>query len=543
MSARAGPGRVFFWQGLLILLPVGLMAGIGLTAILRDKAAVERQARERAEEMVQQLAQDLGRCFAADLEVFDSCGVGWFQAQRRRLEEEPAQGKGEPTAALYNALIGHWAVPGLPLEGMFPNRVPLRVDAGPAPAPGDDQPPRPPDWFLGLTAGQRRAWDALHEAQSAGAEDGKWATALKGFLDLNPPTGAQANAQLLALERQPGFNSVRALKTFAWEYRGSMSEAGLPLSNLALAEALRKAGSGPELGKVLDGLVDEALEGQSLLLPELLDQARAQVAKAARPGDWLDPAEKLWSAEARLGRIASGFRQYDPRAEPTNLWLEAEGRRWFCRVEPAGAAERAGSTNQARASHRLAELRIYPKAILDLALAQALHWTGTVAPVHAAEVLEGESRRWRVDPAPKIAVPGYFGLAVALQGELLDLKGSGVTEAGASRELARVEDSLDLPGRPQWEVRLCLGNAAQLFAEQRQRELLIGGLIVVSALAAIIGLAAARGAFYRQLRLSALKSNFVSSVSHELRSPIAAVRLLAESLETGGVADAAKQQQ
>jgi two-component system phosphate regulon sensor histidine kinase PhoR len=109
--------------------------------------------------------------------------------------------------------------------------------------------------------------------------------------------------------------------------------------------------------------------------------------------------------------------------------------------------------------------------------------------------------------------------------------------------LARVQGHLDVPGSPEWEVRLCLANPAQLFAEQRQRTLLIGGLIVVSALAAIIGLAAARGAFYRQLRLSALKSNFVSSVSHELRSPIAAVRLMAESLESGGVADAAKQQQ
>jgi signal transduction histidine kinase len=38
-----------------------------------------------------------------------------------------------------------------------------------------------------------------------------------------------------------------------------------------------------------------------------------------------------------------------------------------------------------------------------------------------------------------------------------------------------------------------------------------------------------------------MKSNFVSSVSHELRAPIASVRLLAESLERGTVADPGRQ--
>jgi signal transduction histidine kinase len=45
------------------------------------------------------------------------------------------------------------------------------------------------------------------------------------------------------------------------------------------------------------------------------------------------------------------------------------------------------------------------------------------------------------------------------------------------------------------------------------------------------------------LRLSELKSNFVSSVSHELRAPIASVRLLAESLERGKISEAPKQQE
>jgi signal transduction histidine kinase len=46
-----------------------------------------------------------------------------------------------------------------------------------------------------------------------------------------------------------------------------------------------------------------------------------------------------------------------------------------------------------------------------------------------------------------------------------------------------------------------------------------------------------------QLALNEQKSNFVSSVSHELRAPIASVRLMAESLERGNVTEPAKQRE
>jgi signal transduction histidine kinase len=58
-----------------------------------------------------------------------------------------------------------------------------------------------------------------------------------------------------------------------------------------------------------------------------------------------------------------------------------------------------------------------------------------------------------------------------------------------------------------------------------------------------VGFGAAYRSFHRQLRLSEMKSNFVSSVSHELRAPIASVRLMAESLERGKIIEAPKQQE
>src|SRR6185369_6837171 len=68
-------------------------------------------------------------------------------------------------------------------------------------------------------------------------------------------------------------------------------------------------------------------------------------------------------------------------------------------------------------------------------------------------------------------------------------------------------------------------------------------LIGASALASIIGFFTAWRAFHKQLRLAEMKSNFVSSVSHELRAPIASVRLMAEGLERGKISEPAKQQE
>jgi signal transduction histidine kinase len=92
-----------------------------------------------------------------------------------------------------------------------------------------------------------------------------------------------------------------------------------------------------------------------------------------------------------------------------------------------------------------------------------------------------------------------------------------------------------------FHVRVFLASPKVLYARQSQRTLLFGALIVLSALAALIGLITAHRAFQRQLQLGEMKSNFVSSVSHELRAPIASVRLMAENLERGKISEAGRQ--
>src|SRR6185312_3228930 len=74
-----------------------------------------------------------------------------------------------------------------------------------------------------------------------------------------------------------------------------------------------------------------------------------------------------------------------------------------------------------------------------------------------------------------------------------------------------------------------------------RRQFLFSALVLAALLAGIASAVILRRSLLRQQSLNEQKSNFVSSVSHELRAPIASVRLMAESLERGKVAEGARQ--
>jgi signal transduction histidine kinase len=68
---------------------------------------------------------------------------------------------------------------------------------------------------------------------------------------------------------------------------------------------------------------------------------------------------------------------------------------------------------------------------------------------------------------------------------------------------------------------------------------LIGGMLVVIVLGAVLALRW----IHREIELAQLKSRFVSDVSHDLKTPIALIRLYAETLELGRVRDSERTQE
>jgi signal transduction histidine kinase len=68
-------------------------------------------------------------------------------------------------------------------------------------------------------------------------------------------------------------------------------------------------------------------------------------------------------------------------------------------------------------------------------------------------------------------------------------------------------------------------------------------LMVVLAIAMALGVFLVAGAAAREVRVAELKSNFVASVSHDLKTPLALIQLFAETLELGRVRSADRAQE
>jgi signal transduction histidine kinase len=154
-------------------------------------------------------------------------------------------------------------------------------------------------------------------------------------------------------------------------------------------------------------------------------------------------------------------------------------------------------------------------------------------------------------------LPEYFGIAIEIAGKRLregapDLRiwrETGFFEGGRRRKIYFPTTATNLlasanysgNGKELLRVNIYLTSPARLFQRQSDRTFWFGSLVSIASLAAFFGLFSAWRAFNRQQELTEMKTNFVSSVSHELRAPIASVRLMAESLERGKVADPPKQ--
>jgi two-component system phosphate regulon sensor histidine kinase PhoR len=94
-----------------------------------------------------------------------------------------------------------------------------------------------------------------------------------------------------------------------------------------------------------------------------------------------------------------------------------------------------------------------------------------------------------------------------------------------------------------WRVQVSPSASDELTARVQNRAMLELVMVVLSCVVIVLGVATILLAAERERRISALKSDFVANVSHELKTPLALVRMFGEMLQSGRVRDDEKRQQ
>ena len=94
-----------------------------------------------------------------------------------------------------------------------------------------------------------------------------------------------------------------------------------------------------------------------------------------------------------------------------------------------------------------------------------------------------------------------------------------------------------------WRLQVSPSASDELASRVRNRALLELVMVVLSCVVIVLGVATILVAAAKERRTSALKSEFVANVSHELKTPLALVRMFGEMLQSGRVASDAKRQE
>jgi len=524
----------FFWQGVLILAPMLVLAKLGALAIWQDKRMAEHEANLRAQELAEEAAGKL----AFEWTAHPPSGADAFRVNATGELLEPK---------------------------------PLRQ-----PTPAD---------VTALSAAQSALLHRARLAEFAGTNRGEAIALFRELLEATPPAPvAQQTRYSLALLHQQDGDAVKATAMFQELLNDStpaFGDAGGDLKTLSLLKLAMLNGNG--FDRVCSNAVVNPTPLSAQMLRFIFENARGDGRQNARAWwdvwqrdelkrrVWRSLADRILPRETVMARAVSftnaprlvvgdappqqgkrisglnnvatvmvpGTRAESQSPRRESYWTESfdetefttaiDGKVWPSpplfsgRVDTARLIEVAGQTN----GHLLR------------------FWTASTLGTWARERVE------------TLRAPQYFGVSVSLaERDVIrpeDLP--AVIESGGGKGAGRIwvetrrtnappvlatATRADHDG-PVILARVHLIGPDLLFEQQNARRFWFQLVITVAALTSIFGFVSAYRAFHKQLRLAELKSNFVSSVSHELRAPIASVRLMAEGLERGKISDPAKQ--
>jgi signal transduction histidine kinase len=523
----------FFWRGLLIVLPVVVLTAFGILSLRQDRKLVESEVRERAREFAVEAAE---RCWKW---LTSLAAADWVHPPSARDAGTQSSGSVFRVSTAGSLVI------------------PAAYSTVPAPSPVD--PTR-------LDPEQASLWQHIEIAAATNAPAASQIADLRTFLGTNPHTefAALAHYRLaMLLHKKDPQQASAELQVLLDQFPQSLGETGLPLSALAmtqLAEMSLPAGAGKqsEVRTTLEQLSSNAVARPSVLTPWILNQVADREQRYLGSTDLAEHWRSVWNLDEESRRafraaLRSLFKTAAPEwtgvtqgtstpvrtAGPVSAWPELF---WFSQAEPLPTATNSAYLSEQNTTWLAAQSQRFDDG-------SALFIYRDLDQVVSLLKELGEAER---------TLPGYLGVHYQIAGrpfggvkwrQSVRTQASNPSAAGLPAETEMPRDLLasashrvnDRAGLV--TVAVSLLDPAALYARQRQRVFWFGALIVVSSVVALLGLISTWSAFQQQQRLYQMQTNFVSSVTHELRAPIGAVRLMAENFKLGKVQEPAEQQQ
>jgi signal transduction histidine kinase len=528
----------------LIVPPVVVLSAVALFSLRQDRALIERDARDHARMLAPELARQCGTRVGEEL-------AGFLQREAAEIS-----GESKPPSGFLSA------------SEAWPQSQCLIVD-GQIQVPTDyPRLPVPANWPEELTHDQARWWRIADKALFQDRDPiaaWKALTALRGYKS-TPASAANAEFNLLLLESRRGVYTTLAARfvDLAGRNPNVLTRSGAFLADLALLQAWKQPAGGNVL-QLFALLAQRVIKSPSFLTPALLESAGRLVSDSGGTGEAPALLKTLTKYSLRrskaLNLLPILLQRLPNPSLSSQIWLDSEDQRFLALCSPVSAK----ASEEAQKTHTAWHVTFVPEKLVADTLRNTLLSTPGQLPAYAAAIVQIGDRGWRISGKSQKVEPigdRHDSDLAAASGQLgvkPDLtsltpnpwflkEGSWKISLMSNPEerqriiSGRVRLEADLCLHP-FALRLELASPDLLYARYRQRMWFAAGLILLAVAAAFIGILSAWRTFQQQLRLNEMTSNFVSSVSHELRAPIASMRLMAESLAGGRIADGGRQRE
>ncbi len=467
----------FLWQGILILGPALVLGLIGFLYLRQEDSLITLRVTEEAKSVAVNLAR-----------------VALPAALRPDLPADPLEAVSALTVAGQSDPVFTLAQKHLPGTAAYVSDsgqllFPPPVDTIPRPCPLDDSL---------LDVSQRELWRRLRNSNASGLQSWEEVEGLQGFLSKRPPRDFAGHAVFRLGAKLAELGQYDASSTqfrrILNEFGEVPSEVGCPLrlfAALRLTSVVRDTPSSlPQRVGWAEFIARHALYSPSFLSASLLEKILGS--ETDNPLGIARTAIRIWETHQTSRRVYEAYIRERPVGDSFRKLTKANPE-WFRGPDDCRWLAVSQKLYGARWIFFLPESRV-----------QKL----------LAEVVRNEG------------VPRYFSVTVLLGGErFIVVSGGGevVAEESSQRRFNSNLSSL--------EVELRLAEPARVYGRNRMQARLLGLLVAGLTAAVVVGFLLARRAYRAQRELTEAQGNFVSSVSHELRAPLAAVRLMAEELE------------